>query len=867
MKFLTRSLLLCLALMLAAWTPIHAQCTQGVIYGTGTALATCGTAQPTLTCHFINEYAQFNGLTIGNTYQIGNNMPGTPITTVTAGAHILTLYDGAGAVLTSQVNATNNLINITFVATTTTVRVQTNTYTGSVCGTVGNYCHYFGLLCTSCVGGPGAPACPTLSTPADNATGVSTSPTLTWVASTNAASYDVYLNADPTCLITPTTLVATVTTTSYIVTPALAASTSYRWMVIPKDCAGNALASCTVRCFTTGVAPPSNDECAGATSLTPSPNGGCVFTALTTAGASQSTPNPACTATANNDDVWYTFTTTAAGAYRFTFNSLVAVSGTATTLGMDVYTGVCGGLTTVVGGCSASFGTAGAGNRSVTLAAATTYYLRLFTGGTANSGTFNLCIEGPPPPPANDNCAGATAVTVNPTTTCTALTPGTVVGATTSAGPTSSCGTYDDDVWFSFVATSTVHTVTLQNLVGSTTDMTFQVLDACGAVAALVCSDPESASVPTVIGTTYYIRVATWSSTGGQTTTFNVCVATPPAPPANDACSGATVVTNGSVISMSTANATADPAANAPTCNLVSSTTNGVWFVFTAPANSSGTVTLLGCNTTYDTRVRVFTTSDGNCPNTGGNTTTCVVGDDNDDCSGPGNANAETTTFAVSAPAFGPHGSQADFAPVNYYIYMSGGSGTLEFSVGAVLPLELKSFTGQVQGNVNVLNWETLTEKNVRVHIVERSIDGTRWTEVGQVAGKGDSQVSVKYTLEDRAPLAKAYYRLRSVDFDGQENRSNTIVLTRKSESFGITNVYPSPTNSNVTVQFNATAEEEVTVRVMDMTGRLVMQQITDAVKDINELPITLTGLQAGVYSVTVSNSTGISAPVRFVKQ
>ncbi|MBK8426950.1 MAG: hypothetical protein IPL27_13680 [Lewinellaceae bacterium] len=39
--------------------------------------------------------------------------------------------------------------------------------------------------------------------------------------------------------------------------------------------------------------------------------------------------------------------------------------------------------------------------------------------------------------------------------------------------------------------------------------------------------------------------------------------------------------------------------------------------------------------------------------------------------------------------------------------------------------------------------------------------------------------------------MAKAYYRLRSVDFDGAENLSNTIVLTRKGEHFGITAAFP----------------------------------------------------------------------------
>ncbi len=185
----------------------------------------------------------------------------------------------------------------------------------------------------------------------------------------------------------------------------------------------------------------------------------------------------------------------------------------------------------------------------------------------------------------------------------------------------------------------------------------------------------------------------------------------------------------------------------------------------------------------------------------------------------------------------------------------------------APLPIELKSFTGEVKGNVNVLNWETLTEKNVQSHIVERSIDGATWLEVGRKSGLANSTVSVKYTLEDRTPVTKAYYRLRSVDFDGKEAISNTVVLTRKNDQFGITSVFPSPTKSDVTVQFNATQEETVIVRVMDMTGRLVLEQTMEAAQNINELPLTLQGLQAGIYTVTVSDSTGASAPVRFVKQ
>src|SRR5690606_16683496 len=41
---------------------------------------------------------------------------------------------------------------------------------------------------------------------------------------------------------------------------------------------------------------------------------------------------------------------------------------------------------------------------------------------------------------------------------------------------------------------------------------------------------------------TYSIRVYTWTGTTGQTSTFDVCVGTPPPPPVNDDCANATMV-------------------------------------------------------------------------------------------------------------------------------------------------------------------------------------------------------------------------------------------------------------------------------------------------------------------------------------
>jgi len=93
-----------------------------------------------------------------------------------------------------------------------------------------------------------APLCVTVPAPANAATAVSLTPTLSWTASAGASSYDVYFGtgASPA-------FVANVATTSYVPT-GLSYSTTYYWQVVPKSCAGSAT-GCAVYSFTTGAAP------------------------------------------------------------------------------------------------------------------------------------------------------------------------------------------------------------------------------------------------------------------------------------------------------------------------------------------------------------------------------------------------------------------------------------------------------------------------------------------------------------------------------------------------------------------------------------------------------------------------------------
>ncbi|WP_445722271.1 GEVED domain-containing protein [Flavobacterium sp.] len=138
-------------------------------------------------------------------------------------------------------------------------------------------------------------------------------------------------------------------------------------------------------------------------------------------------------------------------------------------------------------------------------------------------------------PPANDECANAVSLTVNSNYSCGSVTSGTVLAATASSVDATACfGTENDDVWYSFVATQATHRIQLTNIAGSTTDMYHSLWTGpdCNTLTLVAgsCSDPNTSN-PTglSIGQTYYVRVNSYTSSAGQTSTFDICVGTDPA--------------------------------------------------------------------------------------------------------------------------------------------------------------------------------------------------------------------------------------------------------------------------------------------------------------------------------------------------
>lgn len=174
------------------------------------------------------------------------------------------------------------------------------------------------------------------------------------------------------------------------------------------------------------------------------------------------------------------------------------------------------------------------------------------------------------------------------------------------------------------------------------------------------------------------------------------------------------------------------------------------------------------------------------------------------------------------------------------------------------LSITLKNFTSKCEGDQTRLDWGTVSEKNNDYFIIEKSNDGTAWSELAQVKGYGTTNEEQDYSFSDRnTSNVTVYYRLKQVDFDGTEETLNVIASNCLPE--GKAAVSPNPTEGAFEV-FNINKGDEITV--YDMMGNVVNQ--TTALS--NFASVDLSTQQTGVYMISVLSTEG-NQMVKVVKR
>jgi hypothetical protein len=78
-------------------------------------------------------------------------------------------------------------------------------------------------------------------------------------------------------------------------------------------------------------------------------------------------------------------------------------------------------------------------------------------------------------------------------------------------------------------------------------------------------------------------------------------------------------------------------------------------------------------------------------------------------------------------------------------------------------------------------------------------------------------------------------------------------------------NIYPNPTKGEFTLKLASSESENLTVKVVDMTGRVILDRMITTQEGVNEIPFDMSGVTDGVYVMTV-NRNGSLTTLKVVK-
>ena len=180
--------------------------------------------------------------------------------------------------------------------------------------------------------------------------------------------------------------------------------------------------------------------------------------------------------------------------------------------------------------------------------------------------------------------------------------------------------------------------------------------------------------------------------------------------------------------------------------------------------------------------------------------------------------------------------------------------------------VDLLRFNALVIETGNQLNWVTATESNAKFFIVEHSINGVDFAQVGIIAATGFSNVSQDYGfLHSNTSNGMHYYRLKEVDVDENVRIFTETITVNRIGGLTINHVYPVPTENMVNVDFSTSIGETVVVRVIDIAGKVLDQQNYEAIGGMNNIVIDATPYAIGNYFLIISNG-ATTVVEKFVK-
>lgn len=196
--------------------------------------------------------------------------------------------------------------------------------------------------------------------------------------------------------------------------------------------------------------------------------------------------------------------------------------------------------------------------------------------------------------------------------------------------------------------------------------------------------------------------------------------------------------------------------------------------------------------------------------------------------------------------------------------------GIWSVNLAQVLPVSWGEVKAEPQGQKIRVSWITHSEVNNHHFIVERSESNSVFENIATVGGKGTTNLTNHYSVDDRNVKSGVLYqyRIRQVDVDGRSSFSK--IVTAKLAGAGERGlmIRPNPV-VNAMLRFELTVQrsQPVQANILDATGRVLGNAILRANNGWNQFSMSTAQMAAGTYMLQIVLEDGTIISQKFIKK
>ncbi|MES2429445.1 MAG: T9SS type A sorting domain-containing protein [Bacteroidota bacterium] len=174
----------------------------------------------------------------------------------------------------------------------------------------------------------------------------------------------------------------------------------------------------------------------------------------------------------------------------------------------------------------------------------------------------------------------------------------------------------------------------------------------------------------------------------------------------------------------------------------------------------------------------------------------------------------------------------------------------------SIVPLRLGNFSATLNNNIALLNWNTISEENLKYFEIERSYSGNDFKVIVQQKAIGNSSSNNNYNLSDNVDFSNqyAYYRIKAVDITGSFIYSQIVKLDLKNYLIAEIITYPNPFSTQLKVEISCKQSADINVQLFNSSGQYIFNKVISVIKGKNMLDLTneIKNLSKGTYLLKI---------------